>query len=136
MEKQEQSGKIEDAEVTQVRYVREIGLIATALNGTVKIFDGFDFNLLWKSSNKSRKQIYHTNIVTFDVSTHIGLMATGGAEGKVLLIDPYAFGIVNQVQAHTCDILQLYIYEEQFQIITVGVDRTIIVWDAYKLEKI
>ena len=64
--------------MTQIRYVRDIGLIATALNGTVKIFDGFDFKELWKSANKHRKQAQHTQIVKFDVSITLGLMATGG----------------------------------------------------------
>jgi len=33
-------------------------------------------------------------------------MATGGAEGKLILIDPYALGILNSVEAHpNCEIL-------------------------------
>lgn len=52
---------------------------------------------MWKTSNKTRKIVYHTSIITFDVSTTLGLMATGGAEGKLLLIDPYALGVVNVV---------------------------------------
>ena len=67
----------------------------TSLNGCVKIFDGFDFKEVWKTTNKTRKQNYHMSIVTFDVSTKIGIMAVGGSEGKLLLIDPYAFGIIN-----------------------------------------
>lgn len=86
--------------MTCIRYMRDIGLIVTAFNGTVKIFDGFDFKEVWKTTNKSRKLIHHTNIITFDVSTPLGLMATGGAEGKLVLIDPYALGIINSVQAH------------------------------------
>jgi len=41
------------------------------------------------------------------------MMATGGAEGKLILIDPYAQGIMNKVDAHSCEILQLYIFDEQ-----------------------
>lgn len=63
-------------------------------------------------------------------------MAVGGAEGKLILIDPYAFGIINSTQAHQCEVLALYIYDEQQQIITIGQDRTISVWDAYRLERI
>jgi hypothetical protein len=88
-------------ELTCIKYMRDIGLIVTSFNGTVKIFDGFDFKEVWKNNNKNRKQLHHTNIITFDVSTALGLMATGGAEGKLLLIDPYALGIINSVQAHS-----------------------------------
>jgi hypothetical protein len=77
----------------------------TSLNGTFKIFDAFDFKLVWKSSNKSRKQNYHTNIVSFNVSAPLGLMATGGVEGKLILIDPFALGIINSIMAHSAEIL-------------------------------
>lgn len=100
-------------ELTKLRYIKDIGLIGTALNGTIKIFDAFDFKQVWRSTNKSRKELYHTNIVTFDISSTLGLMATGGVEGKLILIDPYAFGIVNSVLAHSCEIINLYIFDEQ-----------------------
>jgi hypothetical protein len=32
----------------------------------------------------------HTNITCFDISVKMGVMATGGVEGKIILIDPYA----------------------------------------------
>ena len=39
-------------------------------------------------------------------------MATGGAEGRLILIDPYALGIINGVEAHQSEILQLYIFDD------------------------
>mmetsp|Transcript_33488 Transcript_33488/g.32550 ORF Transcript_33488/g.32550 Transcript_33488/m.32550 type:complete len:164 (+) Transcript_33488:889-1380(+) len=130
-------------ELTCIKYLRDIGLVVTSLNGTVKIFDGFDFKEQWKTSNKSRKLIHHTNITTFDISMSLGLMATGGAEGKLMLIDPYAFGIINSVVAHSspssnqsCDILRVMFFEESQQIFTIAADRSIAVWDAFRLEKI
>jgi len=62
--------------------------------------------------NKNRKEHQHTNITVFDVSIKLGLMATGGAEGNLILIDPYALGIINGVQAHQAEILQVYIFDE------------------------
>jgi hypothetical protein len=41
----------------------------------------------------------------FDVSVKLALMATGGAEGRLILIDPYAQGIIKKVDAHNCEIL-------------------------------
>ena len=49
----------------------------------------------------------------FDISSKLGLMATGGAEGRIILIDPYALGIVDGVDAHTCEILDVYIFDQQ-----------------------
>jgi len=41
-------------------------------------------------------------------------MATGGAEGRLVLIDPYAFGIINAVVAHkNTEILNVFCYDEQ-----------------------
>jgi len=32
-----------DIEITSIKYVRDIGLIATSFNGTLKFFDAFEF---------------------------------------------------------------------------------------------
>ena len=117
--------------------MRDIGLIATTFTGTVKIFDSFNFYQLWKNTNQNRTAEQHTSISTFDVSQTLGLMATVGGEGRLLLIDPYALGIVNAAEAHPgVDILRVFIFSQQQQIITVASDRTICLWDAYRLEKI
>jgi hypothetical protein len=94
--------------------VRDIGLIATSLSGTIKLFDSFDFKETWHSSNRSRKQLYHSQFTCFDVSVRLGIMATGGTEGRLTLFDPYAFGLIGGVQAHNqCEVLKLFIYEDQ-----------------------
>lgn len=99
-----------------MRYVRDIGLIASAFNGTIKFFDPFDFSQQFQSGNDDhdRNEEYHTNITHFDISEKLSLLATGGAEGKLLLIDPYAQGVIKCVKAHhDSEILQVYIYDEQ-----------------------
>ena len=125
-----------ETEITHIRYVRDIGLICSTFSGTVKFFDAFNFNEQWTTTNKGRKEHQHTNITVFDISVKLGLMATGGAEGRLILIDPYALGILHHIEAHSCAILQLYIFDEQQQIITVALDRSIGLWDASRLEKI
>ena len=104
-------------ELTSIRYIRDIGLIATSLTGVLKIFDAFSFtNEIWKTSNKTRKQGQHTQITCFDVSVKIGIMVTGGTDGKLVVYDPYAFGVIGAVpEAHgtSSQILRVWIYEEQ-----------------------
>jgi hypothetical protein len=41
-------------ELTTIRYIRDIGLICSSFNGTLKFFDAFDFNEQWCTSNASR----------------------------------------------------------------------------------
>lgn len=101
-------------EITKLKYFKDIGLVATAFQGTVKIFDSINFHQIWQNSNKNRTELQHTNIVTFDLSPKMGMMATGGAEGKLVIIDPYAFGLLNSVVAHKhMEIVNLFCFEEQ-----------------------
>jgi hypothetical protein len=40
-------------------------------------------------------------------------MATGGADGMILLIDPYALGIMNSCEGHRGrEIINIYFYDE------------------------
>jgi len=72
----------------------------------------------------------HDHFTTFDINTKLGLLVTGGVEGRMVLIDPYALGIVKNKRCHQSEILQLYIYAEQQQIISVAMDRSIGLWDS------
>ena len=54
-----------------------------------------------------------------------------------MTIDPYAFGIINSNEAHKAkEIINVYIYESQQQIISVAEDRTVVLLDAFRLEKL
>lgn len=92
--------KAKENEITCLKYYKDIGLVATTFKGTIKIFDSINFTQIWKNSNRSRDKKHRSNILTFDISTQLGLMATGGAEGMLVLIDPYAYGVINAVVAH------------------------------------
>jgi len=37
--------------ITAIKYVEDIGLIATTFNGVIKIFDSFNFYQIWKNTN-------------------------------------------------------------------------------------
>jgi hypothetical protein len=84
-EKQEKA-----TEITQIKYIRDIGLVVSTFNGTIKFFEAISFSEKWVNSNKHRNMEQHTNITCFDISVKMGVMATGGVEGKIILIDPYA----------------------------------------------
>jgi hypothetical protein len=64
------------------------------------------------NSNKTRSDEYHVTISSFDVSENIGIIATGGAAGRILLIDPFAHGVLNSAIAHfMIPIIMIVIYE-------------------------
>jgi hypothetical protein len=89
------------------------------------------------NSNKSRAESEHVTISGFDVSESLGIIVTGGAVGRMLLVDPYAFGVLGSAVAHLMvPIINVFIYESQAQIISVGENRMIIVWEALTLQKL
>lgn len=120
-----------------LKYVKDIGLVVATFDGQLKIFDAFSFYTVWKSSNKTRKMSHHTSITCFDVSSQLGLLVIAGVEGRLVLIDPYALGIINSTDATPgVEILSVFIYTQQQQIIVVAQDRSILVFDAFRLDKI
>ena len=42
--------------ISKIKYVKDIGLIATAFNGTIKFFDPFNFYQIWRNDNKMRAE--------------------------------------------------------------------------------
>lgn len=58
----------------------------------------------------------------------------GGVEGKLALFDPSAKILTQQTKAHDSEVMDVYFYDKQMQLITVGIDRSIMLWDSLKLE--
>lgn len=62
------------------------------------------------------------------------MIATGGVEGRLVIIDPGAKIITNQAKAHNAEIIDVYFYDSHYQIITIAIDRTVHLWDSNKLQ--
>ena len=89
--------------------------------------------MVWESTNVTRRK-EKTTILTFDYSKKAGLIACGGVEGQLLVLDPSAKLLTAQLQAHTSEILSIFFYDRQMQMVSVSIDRTIMLWDSLKLE--
>ena len=83
-----------EKEITGIKYVKEIGLIVTTFLGDIRIFDSYNFQLQWHNSNKNRQAIFHCTISCMDINSSLGIMVTGGDMGRLMLIDPHAYGIL------------------------------------------
>jgi hypothetical protein len=55
-------------EITGIRYVKEIGLIVTTFDGSIKILDNITFKTLWHTTNKDRKPEFRATISCWDVN--------------------------------------------------------------------
>ncbi len=118
--------------VTKTFYDRDVGLIVSTLKGMLHVYDSMEFKLIWEVSNTQRKE--KITISTFDYSPKAGLIAVGGVEGQIGLFDPSAKVLTATAKGHDCEIMDMYFFDKQMQLITVGVSRTIMLWDTLKLE--
>jgi len=98
------------------------------------IFDPLEFKIDWQTSNNHRK--VKSTISTFDYSKLTGMIAVGGVEGRILVFDPSAKIMSTHSHEHDSEILDLYYYDKQMQLISVSVDRVIILWDSLRMESL
>ena len=100
-------------EISGIRYVKEIGLIVTTFEGSIKILDNLTFKTLWHTRNKDRKPEFHATISSFDISHTLGLMVTGGDLGRILSVDPYGQGMLYaRRNVSEMPITKVFIYEQ------------------------
>jgi len=118
--------------VTKAYYDRDAGLIVSTLKGMLHVYDSMEFKLIWEASNIGRKE--KITIATFDYSPKAGFIATGGVEGQLALFDPSAKVLTATAKGHDCEIMDMYFSDKQMQLITIGVSRSIMLWDTLKLE--
>lgn len=69
-----------------------------------------------------------------DYSETNGLLALGGTEGNIIILDSAALKVINSTEAHSSEILSLYFYDEQHQLISIAKNGAIVIWDTHKME--
>jgi hypothetical protein len=84
--------------LTKVFYEKNCGLITACFNGRVSVYDAMDFKHDWTSENSTRKE--RTTISACDISKKTGLIAIGGVEGKLVVLDPSAKIVTGEAKAH------------------------------------
>lgn len=62
------------------------------------------------------------------------MIAVGGVEGKIAVFDPSAKILTASSKKHEGEIMDIYFYDKQMQLLSIGIDRVIILWDSLKLE--
>lgn len=107
----------------------------STFKGMLQVYDSMEFKLIWESVNggaPERKD--KLTITTFDYSEVTGLIAVGGVEGQLALFDPSAKILTARAKKHESEIMDVYFYDKQMQLVSVGLDRVIMLWDSLKLE--
>lgn len=129
-------------QVVKLKYARDVGLIVCALNdekakGVLNFFDSVDFKKMGNYEDdiiSTNQDKFRINISCMDHSEMNGLIALGGTEGNIVIIDCAALKVVNSAHSHSVEILQIYFYDEQHQIISVGKNGVILIWDTHELK--
>jgi hypothetical protein len=105
----------------KVIYDIDLGLIVGNFFGLISIFEPMEFALSWQSTTEQRQQqipsmrkLETITICALDYSKRTKLIATGGVEGRLVLIDPGAKIVTNHVKAHSKNILDVYFYDSQY----------------------
>lgn len=93
-----------------------------------------EFKLIWETVNGPPERKDKITITTFDYSQSAGLIAVGGVEGKIAVFDPSAKILTATSKKHESEIMDIYFYDKQMQLVSVGIDRVIMLWDSLKLE--
>ena len=120
--------------VTKIYYHRDVGMVISTFKGMLQVYDSMEFKMFWESTNAHRKE--NITITTFDYSSKAGLIAVGGVEGKIALFDPSAKILTAQAKGHEAEVMNVYFYDKQMQLITIGINRTMMLWDSLKLERV
>ena len=55
-------------------------------------------------------------------------------EGNIIILDSAALKVINSAEAHSDEILSLYFYDEQHQLISIAKNGAIVIWDTHKME--
>lgn len=134
--------KNREVQIVKLHYARDVGLISWALNdykssGILNFFDSVDFEQTWSYEdqiiNKNQDK-FRINITAMDYSETNGLLALGGTEGNIIIIDWAALKVINNVNNHSLEIIQIFFYDDQHQLISIGKNGTILIWDVHKME--
>jgi WD40 repeat protein len=96
----------------------------------LNFFDSVDFRNKPHAANLSKDRI---NITWMDYWDSKGLIALGGVEGNIVVVDCAAMKVVNSSHAHSSEIIQIYFYSQEHQIISVAKNGTILVWDMTEM---
>jgi WD40 repeat protein len=120
--------------VTKIMYHRDVGLIVSTFKGMIHVYDSMEFKLIWETVNGAPERKDKLTITTFDYSQVAGLIAVGGVEGQIALFDPSAKILTATAKKHESEIMDIYFYDKQMQLVSVGIDRVIMLWDSLKLE--
>lgn len=120
--------------ITKIFYNSDVGLIVSTFKGMLQVYDSMEFKMLWETANTAQRKEKIT-ITTFDYSQKAGLIAVGGVDGRIAIFDPSAKILTAQTKAHEgSEVMDVYFYDKQMQLITIGIDRSIMLWDSLKLE--
>lgn len=130
--------------ISKLQYAKGVGLIVCALNheetkaaGWLKCFDPVDFEQIWNYQDLIRDDKpdkNRINITCMDHSEANGLIALGGTEGNIIIVDSAALKVINNTNTYSSEILEIYFYDEQHQLISIGKNGAILIWDTHKME--
>lgn len=128
--------KTHDSWVTKVNYVDDINsVVSTGHDNVLAMMDLETMKVKWRLDSSrvrfsSLSERAHTRgIRTWDFSRQFSVFCTGGVERTVQLWSPFVNRPVGSLRGSNSSAIDIKINDGDFQIITLGADKTIKVWD-------
>jgi len=60
----------------------------------------------------------------------LDLIAFGGIQGKIGVLDSNTLSFKGLYDAHSCEITGIYFYDSQCQLLSMGINGDVTLWDA------
>ena len=91
---------------------------------------------MWPTTPREKHTSKYGSISTVVYSDALDLIAISGVRGVIYLLDQETKSNKGSIQAHSCEIMALYFYDQQHQLISVSQQGDVGLLDAQKYEKI
>jgi WD40 repeat protein len=131
-------------QITRILYRPKCGLILACFMGYVELFDSIEFQSKssWDNEfhvgkeprrrDKAKKS--GATIDCLDYSEALDLIAFGGIQGKIGVLDSNTLIFKGLYEAHHCEVAAVYFYDKEKQLISLALDGVLSLWDAQKMQ--
>jgi len=125
--------QIHKGPITKVRYYSDLNyLVSCASDGFIHVHD---IKKIEYKENKTFK-LHKKCVNSFVYSVKNRLIASCGQERQIIIWTPHNLATLTHLTGHNTSVQDLTINEDWNHLISLGTDKTVIIWDLKSFQKI
>ena len=112
--------------ISNIIFDETCGIIVTFVRGFFKLYEPINFKQIWhhETVDPVHKEDQFMTIVAAGFSKKFSYLAIGGVEGRIIMYDIVSqMMIADNNKIHTGEIIKIYFYDNQSQLISCARDR-------------